>query len=397
MDKGKIVVILGVVCVILAASLFGVIVHYAGVIKDKDAMIISLQSQNSILRAQKDMLQAWLNENKTLLSKLQEWLRGNITYYESQIVLLNQELSTLNQTHQESYINYTNYTIPTNVGLVFNGLKISNLKVKEDYDRSSLLGNVTNMKNEFMSKVYVILFIFDINGSLENYQVRAIENLASNETKSFEFPHVLEMNQTFRLFAVGNYGFSDIENSKIAELLSEVEELNVTIEQLDARIKELEKMLGYESYILTDQAYYYSIRADLQRSNKSILVVMHSMIYDPYHDPPNWANDLIEELINAKRRGVNVRVVIEYRTYSGFLDDNLWAHNYLFSNGVSVKLDDEPDNDHLKLVMIDDKIIYIGSHDWNDPSLFSDHEISVKIVSEKLSQMLREYVEANFR
>ncbi|MBS7654144.1 MAG: phospholipase D-like domain-containing protein [Candidatus Bathyarchaeia archaeon] len=397
MDKGKIVVILGVVCVILAASLFGVIVHYAGVIKDKDAMIISLQSQNSILRAQKDMLQAWLNENKTLLSKLQEWLRGNITYYESQIVLLNQELSTLNQTHQESYINYTNYTIPTNVGLVFNGLKISNLKVKEDYDRSSLLGNVTNMKNEFMSKVYVILFIFDINGSLENYQVRAIENLASNETKSFEFPHVLEMNQTFRLFAVGNYGFSDIENSKIAELLSEVEELNVTIEQLDARIKELEKMLGYESYILTDQAYYYSIRADLQRASKSILVVMHSMIYDPYHDPPNWANDLIEELINAKRRGVNVRVVIEYRTYSGFLDDNLWAHNYLFSNGVSVKLDDEPDNDHLKLVMIDDKIIYIGSHDWNDPSLFSDHEISVKIVSEKLSQMLREYVEANFR
>ncbi|MBS7634650.1 hypothetical protein KEJ34_04025 [Candidatus Bathyarchaeota archaeon] len=394
MDKGKVAIILGVICVILTASLFGAIIHYAGVIKDKDFMINSLQSQNDMLQAQNDMLQAWLDENRNLLSKLQEWLRGNITYYESQIEFLNQELNELNQTHQELYVNYT---ILTNVGLVFNGLKISSLKVKEDYDRGSLLGNVTNMKNELMSKVYVILFIFDINGSLDNYQVRTIENLAFNETKSFEFPHVLEKNRTFRLFAVGNYGFSDIENSKIAELLSEVEELNVRIEQLDARIKELEKMLGYESYILTDQAYYYSIRTDLQRSSKSILVVMYSMIYDPYHDPPNWANDLIEELINAKRRGVNVRVIIEYRTYSGFLENNLWAHNYLFSNGVSVKLDDEPDNDHLKLVIIDDKIIYIGSHDWNDPSLFSNHEISVKIVSEKLSKTLREYVEANFR
>ncbi|MEM2513612.1 MAG: phospholipase D-like domain-containing protein, partial [Candidatus Bathyarchaeia archaeon] len=98
-----------------------------------------------------------------------------------------------------------------------------------------------------------------------------------------------------------------------------------------------------------------------------------------------------------KRRGVNVKVIIEYRTYSGFLDDNLWTRDYLFSNNVSVKLDDEPDTDHLKLVIIDDKIIYIGSHDWNDPSLFSNHEISVKILSEKLAQELREYVEATFK
>jgi phosphatidylserine/phosphatidylglycerophosphate/cardiolipin synthase-like enzyme len=121
------------------------------------------------------------------------------------------------------------------------------------------------------------------------------------------------------------------------------------------------------------------------------------MVYDPYIGPPNWANDLIEELINAKRRGVNVRVIIEYRTYSDFLDNNLRTRNYLFSNGVSITLDNEPDTDHLKLVIIDDKIIYIGSHDWNEPSLFSNHETSVKIISEKLAQMLREYIEINFR
>lgn len=394
MDKGRVAIIFGVICVILAAGLFGVVVHYTMVIRDKDALIISLQSQNSIFQAQKDMLQAWLDGNKTLLSRLEEWLQGNITYYEFQIELLNDELNKLNQSRQELYINYT---ILTNAGLVFNGLKINNLEVKSDYDRSSILGDITNISGELMDKVYVILFIFNANGSLYNYQVRTIENLAFNETKSFEFSHVLEKNQTFRVFAVGSYGFSDIENDKIMELLSKVEELNVTIEQLNAEIRDLEKLLNYRVYILADQAYYYSVRADLQRANKSILIAMYSMIYDKYYTPPDWANDLIEELIYAKRRGVNVKVIIEYRTYSGFLDDNLWTRDYLFSNNVSVKLDDEPDTDHLKLVIIDDKIIYIGSHDWNDPSLFSNHEISVKILSEKLAQELREYVEATFK
>lgn len=394
MDKGRVAIIFGIICVILAAGLFGVVVHYTMVIRDKDALIISLQSQNSIFQAQKDMLQAWLDGNKTLLSRLEEWLQGNITYYESQIELLNDELNKLNQSRQELYINYT---ILTNAGLVFNGLKINNLEVKSDYDRSSILGDITNISGELMDKVYVILFIFNANGSLYNYQVRTIENLAFNETKSFEFSHVLEKNQTFRVFAVGSYGFSDIENDKIMELLSKVEELNVTIEQLNAEIRELEKLLDYRVYILADQAYYYSVRADLQRANKSILIAMYSMIYDKHYTPPDWANDLIEELIYAKRRGVNVKVIIEYRTYSGFLDDNLWTRDYLFSNNVSVKLDDEPDTDHLKLVIIDDKIIYIGSHDWNDPSLFSNHEISVKILSEKLAQELREYIEATFK
>jgi hypothetical protein len=258
-------IILGVICIILMASLFGTIVHYRSVIKDKDDIIISLQSQNIMLQA---------------------WLHGNITYYELQIDTLNQELDALKQTHQKLYINYS---ILMNTGIVFDRLKISDLKVKSDFDRNSVLGNITNISNGTMSKVYVILFIFNTNGSLDNYQVRTIENIAINETKSFEFSHALEKNQYFRIFAVGSYSFSDIENNKIVELLAEieklnvnikhldtrvkeleikdaellakVEELNVRIEQLNARIKELEEMLDYEVYILSDQAYYYSIRA----------------------------------------------------------------------------------------------------------------------------------------
>jgi len=279
------------------------------------------------------------------------------------------------------------YDILNNAGLVFNGLKISDLK-KEAGWRYRVLGNVTNVSNKPMSKVYVILFVFNPDGSLDYYYTRTIENLAVNETNSFVFSYVLEEDQTFKVIAVGSYGFSDIENSRVAELLAEIEQLN-------ARIEELEGMLNYEVYVLTDRDYYYSVRDTLQEANSSIIVVMYSMIYDP-EDSFDWANDLIRELVNAKDRGVNVTVIIEYRTYFGYMDRNLEAYTYLSSNGVSVKLDNDTDTDHLKLVIIDDKIVYVGSHNWSESALYYNHETSIKIISEEIAQTFKQYIETNY-
>jgi len=122
---------------------------------------------------------------------------------------------------------------------------------------------------------------------------------------------------------------------------------------------------------------------------------MYSMIYDP-GDPFDWANDLIRELVNAKNRGVNVTVIIEYRTHSGYMNDNLEAYNYLSANGVNVKLDNRSVTDHLKLVIVDGYIVYVGSHNWSESALYYNHETSVKIVSEEIAQTFKQYVEANY-
>jgi len=148
-------------------------------------------------------------------------------------------------------------------------------------------------------------------------------------------------------------------------------------------------------YVLTDRNYYYSLINDLRRANSSIYVVMYSMIYDP-EDPFDWANDVIRELVNAKKRGVDVKVVIEYRTYYGYMSDNLEAYNYLSSSGVDVKLDQETDTDHLKLVVIDGKIVYVGSHNWSESALYYNRETSVKIVSEEVARQFLEYLNSNY-
>jgi len=148
-------------------------------------------------------------------------------------------------------------------------------------------------------------------------------------------------------------------------------------------------------YVLADRDYYYSLINDLRRVNSSIYVVMYSMIYDP-DDPLDWANDLIRELVSAENRGVDVKVVVEYRTYHEYKDDNLRAYDYLLSNGVSVKLNQEADTDHLKLVVIDGKIVYVGSHKWSESALYYNRETSVKIVSEEVARQFLEYLKNNY-
>ncbi len=60
--------------------------------------------------------------------------------------------------------------------------------------------------------------------------------------------------------------------------------------------------IGYEVYVLRDKEYYYSLIEDLRSANKSIMVAMYSMIYDP-DDPYDWANDLNQRTRLRKRAG----------------------------------------------------------------------------------------------
>jgi len=164
--------------------------------------------------------------------------------------------------------------------------------------------------------------------------------------------------------------------------------------QISYRVAPVEVEKSYV-YVLTDRNYYHSLINDLRRANSSIYVAMHSMVYDP-SDDFDWANDVIRELVNAKKRGIDVKVVIEYRTYYGYMSDNLEAYNYLSSSGVSVKLDQETDTDHLKLVVIDGKIVYVGSHNWSESALYYNRETSVKIVSEEVARHFLEYLKNNY-
>jgi len=107
-------------------------------------------------------------------------------------------------------------------------------------------------------------------------------------------------------------------NGSYSSLNSSYSELQMDYEEAIERIAELEQMVD----VLLDKEYYQSVKDDLGNASETILVAMYSMIYDPVN-LDDWANDLIRELVNAKDRGVNVTVIIENRTYFGYMNDNL--------------------------------------------------------------------------
>lgn len=168
--------------------------------------------------------------------------------------------------------------------------------------------------------------------------------------------------------------------------------IEASCEEMEIRIAELESIVDYEIISLTGRDYYYSIIDGFQNANETIFVAMYSMIYDP-DDSVDWANDLFRELVYASQRGVDVSVLIEYETYFDTMYGNREAFYYLQANNVNVKLDyNGTTTEHMKLVIIDEEIMYIGSHNWSESALYYNTETSVKIVNEIIAGNLRQYI-----
>jgi phosphatidylserine/phosphatidylglycerophosphate/cardiolipin synthase-like enzyme len=156
-------------------------------------------------------------------------------------------------------------------------------------------------------------------------------------------------------------------------------ELLADYQSLQTQQSTTESGCEYEAFILVNQEYYHDILDEMRNAESSIIIAMYSMKYDP-GDSLDWANDLIEELVYAKNRGVNVTVILEYQTFFGFQDENLDTYDFLTTNGVDVLLDYEDDTDHQKSVIIDYSIFYIGSHNWSESGLYYNNEVSVKLI-----------------
>ncbi|MBP1911845.1 phospholipase D-like domain-containing protein [Thermococcus stetteri] len=137
--------------------------------------------------------------------------------------------------------------------------------------------------------------------------------------------------------------------------------------------------------LLIERDYYVEAIEAIDDAAEEIYVMMFSMLYDP-DDWSDEANGLINALIRARRRGVEVHVLLE-----NSLDTNREAYSYLRSNGVDVSYDSPSTTLHSKVVIVDGRIVFIGSHNWSESALHWNHEVSVKIVSRELARRLIDY------
>ncbi len=138
--------------------------------------------------------------------------------------------------------------------------------------------------------------------------------------------------------------------------------------------------------ILLGQDYFQTTQHAIQEAKESIYVAMYLINVEPA-PTDNPASILLEGLINAHKRGVSVKLILDDTKFS----INYNAYKRLKDAGVAVYLDSPQAVLHGKAIVIDSRISILGSFNWSRASLSDNYEFATYIEDPKLSQTLLDY------
>lgn len=110
--------------------------------------------------------------------------------------------------------------------------------------------------------------------------------------------------------------------------------------------------------------------------------------------PGNRVSQLIDELAGAASRGVKVRVVLEKSSQARDVSEiNAESAALLRDKGIRVVLDSPDRTMGARIAVIDERQVFIGSHNLTHSALSANDEISVVIDSPDLARELLAYLD----
>lgn len=143
--------------------------------------------------------------------------------------------------------------------------------------------------------------------------------------------------------------------------------------------------------LVTDAQYFKIAKKLIREAKHSIQVMMFEMGYYD-RNPKTPSNLLIKELINAKKRGVKVEVLLEVREGEDRASKrNRHTGKILSDGGVEVIYDSLAKTTHAKCMVVDERIILLGSTNWTYFALTKNHEASILIRSKEVAKALVDY------
>lgn len=138
--------------------------------------------------------------------------------------------------------------------------------------------------------------------------------------------------------------------------------------------------MSLEWYKLLDKSNYFDeVLACIDKSQRSVSIVVFEYFY-AVGGQRNPVNFLTYALQRAKTRGVKVRVVInqKYRV-KDLVEKVHTTKSYLERAGIEVKFAPKSTCLHAKFLVIDEKILIVGSHNWSVFGVKKNEEISLAI------------------
>ncbi len=289
----------------------------------------------------------------------------------------------------------------------------------------------------------------DLNGPFASIEaleeVKGIDTVTTQRLKDFLYvrpagspPHYVSVKlaafssrpnlETFTALLAEGGGFSKLEQSNsdpvdklIAELASILRDVRqnefilqkhlpmtrasriVRLNEIEKKADDLESQAvsgaGSPAGLLFDRGYFEFVKKLLQTATKSVRVKMFYMRYDKKgKDTPS--DQLVDALLDAKKRGLEVQVILDRDRQGDVFKSRLINHNAyeaLKKAGVDVVFDERGRANHTKLVLVDDTQVVAGSHNWTSGSLKNYDDTSLYISSKALAEKFLHHFKTQYQ
>jgi len=129
-------------------------------------------------------------------------------------------------------------------------------------------------------------------------------------------------------------------------------------------------------------------------AESSIDIAVYQM---KFYDSNNSVRKLLDAISKAASRGVKVRVILEQGEWQGKVTDLTKENKKTASNleemGMEVKFDSIETTTHDKIMIIDSRIVILGSHNWAYSAFEKNNEASVMIKNSEIAAYYENYFE----
>jgi phosphatidylserine/phosphatidylglycerophosphate/cardiolipin synthase-like enzyme len=149
--------------------------------------------------------------------------------------------------------------------------------------------------------------------------------------------------------------------------------------------------------LANNRDYFPAVHSLLGSARNSIDVMLYqSRFYFQY--PLSTSNTLIADLVDAKERGVSVRVIFEIADWNlGNSEDNRDVWNLLDQAGLETYFDPATTTSHSKLLVIDGRYSVVGSMNWSYYALDRNYEATAIIDSPEIAGEFDSYFDRVLR